>query len=144
MIKDFIHDSNKKNKILNIISIESSEITFKLTNDSRIELLFLASILGSHLLEIYWSLDKRCNDLMNDDALIYSTLIDPNFGLMYFRKTYFELEKQTKVRASFLAKLKRDEATRQVKSLYFVLLFNQSLILRVSLNLVLVKKILKS
>jgi hypothetical protein len=71
------------------------------------------------------SLDKRFNDLMNDDALIYSTLLDPNFGL-----TYFELEKQTTVRARILAKLKRDEATRQVRLLQFVLLFNKSLIFR--------------
>jgi hypothetical protein len=67
------------------------------------------------------------------------TLLDSNFGL-----TYFELEKQTTVRARILAKLKREEATRQVILLYFVLLFNQSLILRLSLNLILVKKILKN
>jgi dihydropteroate synthase len=56
------------------------------------------------------SLTKRFEKLLDDDLIVFSTLLDPNFGL-----DYFETDKQDVVKARLLQKLKRQQLQNQVK-----------------------------
>jgi hypothetical protein len=56
------------------------------------------------------SLTKRFEKLLDDDLIVFSTLLDPNFGL-----DYFEADKQDVVKARLLQKLKRQQLQNQVK-----------------------------
>ena len=70
--------------------------------------------LRKNLLE---SLNKRFSDILDDDVIVFSTVLDPNFGLRFIDK-----RKQQEVKARLCASLKKESASQQV-TIYRITLY---------------------
>ena len=62
--------------------------------------------LRKNLLE---SLNKRFESIMDDEVILFSTVLDPNFGLRFIEK-----KKQFEVKARLCSHMKKEQASQQV------------------------------
>ncbi len=107
-------------EILEAFEFITDELQSNLVNISRVypgitflkeKLSIKNSVYTTDLREAFLaSLTKRFEKLLDDDLIVFSTLLDPNFGL-----DYFETDKQDVVKARLLQKLKRQQLQNQVK-----------------------------